>query len=93
VARHPSCDSVAGSPSPCASVAEVIGDSAEVFTLAGEGGSGTDSPYYTMHAEFWNTWYQEKLAVLEDDCLATTCDASGGSEVNVTSNYFVDALP
>ena len=40
------------------------------FTLAGErnGQIGEDFSYYTLHASFWNTWYQDALGTVEDKC-------------------------
>jgi len=47
------------------------GGYAENFYLAGTTGTVNDHthPYYTIHADFWNTWHQRVLAKLVADCL------------------------
>ena len=30
----------------------------------------SSGPYYTLHSDFWNTWQQERLDVLVEECLA-----------------------
>jgi hypothetical protein len=29
----------------------------------------SSGPYYTMHADFWNTWQQDALDALVDRCV------------------------
>jgi hypothetical protein len=62
------------------------------FTLAGGSGEGigTDYPFYTLHADFWNSWHQAALEKLEQYCLrGTSC---GQGERNIARNADVDDL-
>jgi hypothetical protein len=44
--------------------------------------------YYKLHADFYQTWEQDKLEKLEDLCAAGTCYIA-----NMQSNLQVDCLP
>jgi hypothetical protein len=34
----------------------------------------SSGPYYTMHADFWNTWVQSRLETLTDNCVRASKD-------------------
>jgi hypothetical protein len=34
----------------------------------------SSGPYYTMHADFWNTWVQSRLETLTDNCIRASKD-------------------
>ncbi len=63
----------------------------ENFTLGGTDDPGrTNVPFYTFHADFWNTWQQSALVKLENDCArGTSCVGDGA----VPNNDYVDGLP
>lgn len=41
------------------------------FSLSPDPGSASPSPYYTLHADFWNTWKQGGLNAMVSTCLNT----------------------
>jgi hypothetical protein len=34
----------------------------------------SSGPYWTMHADFWNTWVQSRLETLTDNCIRASKD-------------------
>jgi len=74
-------------------VAQHGGAGAVTFTLAGGESPGDRTHhFYTLHADFWNTWHQTQLQKLELDCLvpALGCGANG-NEKPIQKNKDVDA--
>jgi hypothetical protein len=41
---------------------------------ASTGFTSQSGPYYTMHADFWNTWVQSRLETLTDNCIRASKD-------------------
>jgi len=83
-------------------VTSYVGDAPgylEKFTIASDtpcpNSPCTSAPFYTLHASFWNTWYQEALQKLVTDCLnaSAICTDNDNGEVNAKTNYQVDLLP
>lgn len=74
----------------CGSAEEVA--YTENFTLAGgtPGHTDTTHPFYTLHADFRDTWQQGALTKLEQDCIRDS-DCQGGGDV--PDNDYVDGLP
>ncbi|MBA3728709.1 MAG: hypothetical protein H0W94_05840 [Actinobacteria bacterium] len=66
-------------------------DFSVTFTLAGGADhDGTTAPYYTLHADFFQTWHLPALEKLEDLCAnGSSCIASNS---NIKSNEQVDGL-
>src|SRR6266567_1565872 len=91
-----------GSSTPCGTVTSYVGDApgyVENFTITSDtpcpNSPCTSAPFYTLHASFWNTWYQEALQKLVTDCLnaSAICTDNDNGEVNAKTNYQVDLLP
>lgn len=68
----------------------------ENFTLAGGAGASIDTvhAFYTLHADFMQTWQQTPFEKLEADCAnGAICYNLGGTASNIDNNDQVDALP
>jgi hypothetical protein len=83
-----------GAPRSCGGVFEVVDPGVMDFTLAGgsipnAGPIDTTHPFYDLHADFWNTWQQDKLAILEEHCIRLG-ECQGNA--NIARNSDVDGL-
>ncbi len=96
----PVCPSTPGSSSGCGTIADDIAWNTVLFTLAG-GDCITPSncththPFYQLQAAFWNTWSQEDLQVLVEDCLilgTTACLNHVPGEAEIANNKQVDCI-
>jgi len=82
----PTCQQL--SPNYCGSIAE--SNYQENFTLAGGPKDQFDTThlYYTLYADFWNTWQQAALQKVERYCIhESKCQGT-----DILDNDYVDAL-
>ncbi len=108
----PDCDPVNSIPY-CGSVAQTLSQPLDtcdpanedvLFSLAGGPAGDTDTchGYWTLHADFWDTWNQSALIPLVQDCLdggmptgGTPCfpnSATGQVEADIEDNHQVDCI-
>ncbi len=80
------------SPNYCGSIDET--NYQENFTLAGGPAGNTDTthPYYSLHADFWNTWQPDPLHKVEEDCIRHS-ECAGDNDAGIPDNDYIDALP
>ncbi len=64
------------------------------FTIAGDrdGNPAEDLPYFTMHADFWNTWNQAALDALEEHCVNNAPGDTTCASPNIDDNAQVRAM-
>ncbi len=108
----PDCDAVNSIPY-CGSVAQTLSQPLDTcdpanedvrFSLAGGPAGDTDTchGYWTLHADFWDTWNQSALIPLVQDCLdggmptgGTPCfpnSATGQVEADIEDNHQADCI-